>query len=159
MELHMAKTTHRGPPVHNAPPDKDFTPNAPMGAIKTEFARRLQAAMTAKGLNQAELARRASDYLPNNKMIRDSVSKYVRGLVLPGPNVLDAMCKVLGKKPDDLLPSRVGLPSPNSRAADNAPLDVRDLGDGMVWLKINQATDWPKALKILDMLKGAGDDD
>lgn len=151
MEIQAMATGRKGPTYNTAP--RAISQNAPTSEAKAEFARRLQMAMTKKGLNQAELARRASVHLPNNQMIRDSVSKYVRGLTLPSPNFLNALCRVLGTKPDELVPTR-GVSTVGN---ENPPLDVRDIGDGMVWLKINQALEWPVALKIMEMLKGPPD--
>ncbi len=133
----------KGPALHEG---------APVEAVKIEFAHRLQQAMIKKGWNQSELARQAQLHLPGGRLGRDNVSTYIRGSVLPGPNNLHALATALGVKVDDLLPSR-GVPS----AADKSPpLDYRDLGDGNVWLKINQAIPRRLALRIMNML--AGDD-
>jgi transcriptional regulator with XRE-family HTH domain len=122
--------------------------DAPTEAVKVEFARRLQQAMIKKGWNQSELARQAQLQLSEGRIARDNVSTYIRGSVLPGPNNLHAMATALGVKVDELLPSR-GVPS----AADKSPpLDYRDLGDGNVWLKVNQAISRKKALQIMNLL-------
>jgi transcriptional regulator with XRE-family HTH domain len=121
---------------------------------KAEFARRLQAALVNLGWNQSELARRMAPHLPRNSIARDNISKYIRGKVLPSPHVLEAMCKVLDKKPSELLPSRA---APSVRP-DRSPLHITDLGGGQAWLEINQAVPWPIALDIINRLKGANDD-
>ena len=59
------------------------------------------------------------------------------------------MAAVLGKAPTDLLPKRLGRTESN-----DSPVDVRDIGGGQVWIRINQQTSWDKALKILELLKG-----
>jgi transcriptional regulator with XRE-family HTH domain len=110
----------------------------------------LQRAFTHKGWNQSELARRAAVYVPEGGMGRDVISTYVRGKSLPGPIHLTAICKALGVEPDDLLPSR-GMPS---AGADSPPLDMRDIGEGKVWLRINQSVDWSVAVRIINVLKG-----
>ena len=135
---------------HNAPPTAPLSSNAPVDAVKVDFARRLQAGLNEKGWNQAEFARRVAPHLPDLAFGRDSVSKYVRGHSLPSPAALAAMAKVLGRKPADLLPAR-GVPSAQS---DNPPFSTRDLGDGMIWLKVNQAVTWAQAMGIMDLLKG-----
>lgn len=126
--------------------------NAPKDAVKIEFARRLQAAMIAKGMLQSDLARAAEIHLPKGKRFgRDSISLYIRAKSLPGPLYLRALCAALGTKPEDLLPTR-GIPA----AGDSAPtLDARDLGDGNTWLRINQAVPWEAAIKIMQLVKGA----
>jgi len=35
------------------------------------------------------------------------------------------------------------------------PLDVRDLGQGRAWLRVNQAVEWDTAVKVLTLLKGS----
>jgi transcriptional regulator with XRE-family HTH domain len=125
---------------------------APPAAIRLEFARRLQNAMNDKGWTQAELARRMAPLLRESRIGRDNISKYVRGKVLPLPPALEAMAKVLGVEARDLLPSR----GTQATAEEHAPLDVRDIGENRVWLRVNQAVDWPIALQILGLLRGKG---
>jgi transcriptional regulator with XRE-family HTH domain len=128
---------------------------APTEAVKIEFARRLQRAMVKKGWNQSELARQAKIHLTEGRLERDNISHWIRGKNLPGPANLHALAEALGVSPADLLPSR-GIPS----AADKAPpLDMRDLGDGNVWLKVNQAVDRRTALRIMNLLMEGDDGD
>ncbi len=135
----------------NPPPYGEMPANAPKDAVKVEFARRLQAAMVAKGWLQSELARNAEMHMPNKKRFgRDSISLYIRGRSLPGPLQLKALCAALDAKPEDLLPTR-GV----SIAGEAIPaLDVRDLSDGNVWLRVNQAVPWSAAIKIMQLVKG-----
>lgn len=136
-----------------APTSGPMPQHMPADAVKAEFARRVQAAMVRKGWDQATLARETVKQYEKGaktKLSRDSISKYCRGLVLPLPHTLNAMAKALGTQPDELLPTR-GVPS---AGMENPPLDVRDIGDGMVWLKVNQAVDWDTALKIMTLVKG-----
>lgn len=124
---------------------------APTATIKAEFARRLQRAMIDKGWNQSELARRAQEHLTEGRLGRDNVSQYIRGMVLPGPANLHALAEALDVKPADLVPARA-IPS----AADQAPpFEAKDLGDGNVWLRVNQAVDKRVAHKIMGLLLGA----
>lgn len=148
----MAKEKEGGksPVYHNPAPEEAVPFGAPKDVVKREFAKRLQAAITARGWNQSELARAAGKYLPSGKFGRDNVSNYVRGLVLPGPPHLNALAEALKVSPDDLLPSRYA----NSVENDNPPLSVKELEGGRVWLRVNQAVDWEDALKILAILKG-----
>ena len=133
----------------NPMPSKDLPMNAPKDAVKVEFARRLQSAMLAKGWRQSDLAREAGRHMKEKTFGRDSVSLYIRGMSLPGPLHLEALCKALGARPEDLLPTR-GMPS----AGEAIPaLDVREMSDGKVWLRVNQAVPWPMAIKVLEILK------
>lgn len=129
--------------------------SAPVDAVKVEFARRLQHAMNRKGWDQAELARRAGASAGRDsklKLGRDSVSKYTRGLNLPGPAALSAIAKALGVKPEDLLPTR-GVASAGDA---NPPLDIRVIEGGMVWLKVNQSVPYDIAMQIMKLLKTEG---
>lgn len=127
---------------------------APRDAIALEFARKLQAEMIRCGYNQSDLARQASLHMPDDKPInRDTISLYINAKHLPGPERLVAIAKALGVEKHDLLPSR-GI---TAKANITPPVDVREMGDGRVWLRVNQAVEWPTALKILEMLKGKGD--
>ncbi len=123
----------------------------PEELVKQAFARKLSELLRTNGWNQSELARQASLHMPEGgKFNRDNVSNYVRGRHLPGPVHLDALCKALHVKLDELLP-----PGSTPSAEDRLPLlDVRDLGDGTVYLRLNQQMPWEKALKILNVAKG-----
>ena len=77
------------------------------------------------------------------------MSKYIRAKTLPGPVHLAA--KALGMPEKDLLPSR-GVDSVTSEAS---AFDMRDVGEGKVWLKINQAVPMSTALKIAALLNDA----
>lgn len=138
-------------PKHEATYLTDPTGDAPLDPdmMRSEFARRLQARMDEKGWNQSELARNATLQMPEGKMGRDIVSAYIRAISLPGPKYLSALAKALGCKKTDLLPGRAT--SSGSRSLPD--IDVRDAGDGRAWLRVNQAVEWPLALKILGLLK------
>jgi transcriptional regulator with XRE-family HTH domain len=133
---------------HNGGSGGDLPPRAPRDAVKMDFARRLQRRMTELGLNQSETARRAAMHTPDGKFGRDNVSNYVRGIVLAGPVHLAALAKALECTPDDLLPSR-GVPKVDDRSP---PFSMRDAGDGMAWLAVNQAVPWSIALQVAQLL-------
>jgi transcriptional regulator with XRE-family HTH domain len=138
-------------------PETDQQPlmGAPRELVLREFARRLQTAMTDRGWNQSELARQAAKHMPDKQFGRDSISNYVRAVVKPTPMQLQAIAKALGKEPRDLFPA--GMPlvdEPRSMSA----VDVRDAGNNMAWLKINQAVDWATAMQILKLLKPSGEE-
>jgi transcriptional regulator with XRE-family HTH domain len=139
---------------HNAEPTADLPPGAPRDAVMREFGRRLQAALVEKGWNQSELARRAAAYMPDGgRFGRDNVSNYVRALVLPNPAQLNALCKALGKQPSEILPMR-GVPSVSGKLPE---FEMRDVGKGKAWLRINQQVDFDVALQIAGLLRGQGD--
>lgn len=133
--------------LNRTPAENDFNFRP---AVLAEFASRLQHHMTRKGWNQSETARQAALHMPDKKFGRDNVSNYVRGLVMPGPLHLEALAKALGVKPDDLLPHRE---APNAEQSVS-PVTMTESGDGRVWLRINQTTDYKTALKVLSLLKG-----
>lgn len=144
----------RGLPFHNRPPAGELPPAMNKQTTRIEFARRLNRAMIEKGWNQSELARRANAHAaPGSEatMTRDKVSKYIRASSLPSPVHLDLLCKALGKTQTDLIPDW-GVPEAGDPLLP--PIDVRDAGDGTVWLRVNQSVKWPDALKILAILKG-----
>lgn len=129
-------------------------------SAKAEFARRLQRMMSEAGLNQTELARLATKHMPVDKrtgkpkeLSRDNVSNYVRGLVLPRPDNLRALCSALDCQPNELIPPR-GVPT----AADNnaPPLEFRAIDGGRVWLRINQTVTYETAMKIVALLNSEG---
>lgn len=143
--MRQASTAARPAPLTSAPAD----------AIKQDFARRLQKALVNSGLNQSELAREASKFMPKGRgtedepgMTRDLISKYIRAKILPGHVGLNALAKALRMKPEELLPSRGGSYSD----AEAAAFDMRDVGEGKVWLRVNQAVPMPIALKIAGLL-------
>ena len=137
----MAK---RPPPLTNS-----ASSGAPPEAIRMEFARRLQAALNERGWTQSELARRMAPLLKHSRLGRDNISKYVRGKVLPLPPALEAMAKALEIKTSELLPARA---SP-SAGAEYPPMNVKDIGEGRVWLQINRSVTWGKGLEILRILQ------
>lgn len=144
----MAKT--KRPAFHNPPP-ANLPHGVPIEAVKAEFAKRLQAAMVERGWNQSELARRAALHTADKKFGRDNVSGYICGTSLPGPTHLAALGKALKIEPRELVPMR-GMPSVDEKVPT---LDVKDLGNGTVWLRINQAVEWPAAVQVMNLLKGA----
>lgn len=138
-------------PYHASPP-KGFVAGAPAEAIKAEFGRALQKRITDKNWNQSDMAREAAKFMPNKKFPRDNISQYIRGLTLPGPVRLKALARALNCKPEELLPVR----STETIDAKSPPLDARWLGDGNVWLRVNQAVPEAVALDVLKLLRADG---
>lgn len=135
--------------LHEVPKD-DGTAQA----IKNQFARNLEAKRIALGISQSELARRASEYLPEprkgqkqgKKIGRDQISHYSRGISLPRPETLAALAKALRCTPQELMPA--GVPS------TSAPqYRITALPDGKAVLTVNQTLSAETALKILAMIR------
>ena len=120
---------------------------APKEAMRREFGKRLQEAMLNKGWNQSELARNAG-------IGRDNISSYIRGIAMPGPLFLNKIASALDVEPNKLLPSRA-MPSVDQVVP---ALDVRDIGKGLAWLRINQAVAWEDAITIMNILKSDDED-
>lgn len=121
-------------------------------AIKADFGRRFKRALTNKGMNQSEFSRHAEALAPKGiSLARDKISKYAMGLVLPNDPTLKVLADALGTTPEELLPSRFEADAP---VGEIPPLALEDKGDGIVWLKVNQAVPWAKALAIMNILKG-----
>lgn len=120
----------------------------PKEMVRMEFGRRLQAELIKHGWNQSELSRRAGVHMPNKYFGRDLVSSYIRGKILPGPIHMNALCKALGKKPEDLLPAGA------TTTPEAAPIRTQSVDENRVLLQVHQVVDWPVALKILAILKG-----
>lgn len=143
----------------NASPTGKLGQGASRTEVLKEFGKRLQRLMAERGWNQSDLARHSAKHMPDKKFGRDNISGYICGENLPGPAHLNAMAKALGLPYDELLPTR-GVPDIDSRvdartkkAAADAPLDVRDLGEGKAWLRVNQEVPWDVAIEIMKLVK------
>lgn len=121
---------------------------APAEAAKVEFGRRLQARITAMGVNQSEFARRVAVHTAEGTFGRDNVSNYIRGKVLPGPPHLAAMARALDCQMEDLLPTR-GLPKADDRVT---AFEIKADGEGTAWLRVNQSVPIAVALEIAKLL-------
>jgi len=141
----------RGLAFRNRPPaDEPPHPSSPEQQFKNDFAARLSAAMLEKGWNQSELARQAALHMPSGKFNRDNISNYVKAKHTPGPVRTAALCKALRIEPIALFPSG-SAPATN---ASEPPLDLKDLGDGTVFVRINKRLSSAKALQILNVVMG-----
>ena len=133
---------------HNDNPS-EISDGAPRDAARAEFARRLSAAMVKKGWNQSELARRASEHSPDKAIGRDVVSTYLRGKALPLPATLQALASALSVDVSDLLPTR-GVPSVSQAIPK---FDIRDMGEGRTWLRVNKEVSFETALKVMQIIQ------
>jgi len=128
---------------------------------KTAFARKLETLMLDRGWNASEMARRATLQLPKGgsraEISRQDVSKYLAGVVAPSPVTLKAMADALHVETNSLYNSAaMPVPRPPEQVAKgNAEsASMRQVSPGVVWLSISQAVPWPKALEIMNILKG-----
>lgn len=129
---------------------------------KQEFGRRLQAIMVELGWNQSELARRAGEHLPEPRkgqkqrhgFPRDLISHYVRGVRLPRPEGLGALCKALSAgarraiAPADIMPP----PGWTPRTANGA-VSMRVVEPGRVAMQFSRVLSMKTATRIVEMLK------
>ena len=147
----MAK---RNLPTYNTLAAAKATPVDP-DSVKAEFARRLQTSMVNRGWNQSELARRATERLPQalpgqkrgHAIGRDLISHYVRGLMPPGPTNLEALASALGVPAADLMPA--GVPT---AGRDASPFEMRGLPDGRVYIRLSRTVRQDTAMKIMALL-------
>ncbi len=115
--------------------------------VRREFSYRLKTKMLEKGWNQSELARQAGAFMPSGSLGRDSVSGYIRGRFIPGPDALNALAKALDVESSDLLTSEVV-----STQIDEASLTLTLADKGKVLLKINGYVKLRTAAKIMEIL-------
>lgn len=148
------------PPRFNAKPsgvgdDSSLTPEF---LSRQEFARRLQAAMLRRGMNQAALARRAFGTLTDKRGYevpkgKDSLSGYLSGKRLPGPTKLAMLARALDMEPEELLPNALAA------AADKEHLSfsMRELAGhpGNVWVTLDRLLPTTVAVKIAAMIAEA----
>lgn len=135
---------------HNQPGEPTSRPLTTRDEVRVEFSKRLSEQLTARGWNQSDLARAAAKFMPAGKEFgRDKVSHYIRGRAMPTPASLHAMAQALGVEPVSLLPEGA-VPSSTSRVLPK--LEIRDMDDGTVWLKINRAVSKAAAIKIQQVI-------
>lgn len=120
------------PPMSKATPDKT-----------SDFSTRLFSRMRAKSWNQSDLARAAG-------LGRDSISTYVRGMVFPDAKNIKRLADALGCTPSDLVPD---IPKLDEPVSDNAVFEIRQTGDGKVFVKINQFVTIDQAAAIFAALR------
>ena len=110
--------------------------------VKSEFAKRLYSAIMAKGWTQSEFAR-------NCDLARDAISTYVRGRSVPSPQSLEKMAKVLGMRPEDLMPNY--YEAAHNRQDPTFELRAVPNEEGYMWLRLNMRLPKEVALKIFLM--------
>lgn len=146
----------RAEAFHNLEPSPVVPDGATPEVARVEFARRLSKQLVLKGWNQSRLAVEALKFSPPGvTMGRDKVSNYVRAKNLPTPVHLKVLCDALSCKPEDLIPSRG-----RREAGETAQIaELTDMGQGTVWLRINEVVPWPVALQVMALLRGSQEKD
>lgn len=110
--------------------------------VKQEFARRLSKALHDRGWSQTDLGKASG--IP-----RDNISGYTRCRALPSAANLHAIAKALGLEPGDLLPGYERAETERTEAV----LQMTQLDDGSVWLRINRKLPMATALEILSVIQ------
>ena len=116
------------------------------------FQMRLTAAMAERGWLRSDLAR-ACERVAGRKFGRDVIGTYLKDQNpnFPRPANMEILARALGVDKEILFPSRERLRLGVDRR--NPTAEVTDAGDGLAWLKINQAVEWSVALEIMKILK------
>lgn len=129
-----------------------------MSTTKERFSKHLLKEIVDRGWSQSELARRATTFMPDGKVVgRDSISKYIKAQFLPNPGHLKAIADALGLDPADLLDDPRGQRLSEKMSAP-APLEIKQDDDGLVWLRVNEKVPLGVALDVARMVKEATDD-
>ncbi len=146
------KQKPRGLGVQHLGATSDFSSAVPREVALVEFGRRVQKFMVEKGFtSQADLARKASQFLPEGKSFnRDTISKYIKGITLPRAAHLSALAKALDVAEDELVPKQLS----KTTTPETVAVNVSTVDEDTAWLRINQAVPWSTAVKILALLKG-----
>lgn len=120
-----------------------------LAATRAEFARKLQAELSANGWSQADLVERAKTVAESEKAALQAydVSNYIRGRSLPRPEKLATIARLFRTTPEALLPNRGVAPSRSS-----SPMEMRQGEDGNVWLRLERVVSYPTALAIMKLL-------
>lgn len=130
--------------------DRDARPAGQERAfLLREMSKRILKARAKKGWNQSEFARNAALHMPDKKFGRDSISKYEKGSNLPGPLHLLAMAQALGVEPDDLVPDSKAI----ALSTPVTGFELRTVGDGTMFIRMNQAVPTGDAMRILDIIE------
>ena len=142
----------RAEAFHNLEPSDAVPIGTTAELARVDFARRLSKQLVLKGWNQSRLAVEALKFAPPGvTMGRDKVSNYVRAKNVPTPVHFKILCDALSCKPEDLMPSRG-----RRDAGETAYIaELKDMGQGTAWLRINEVVPWPVALQVMALLRGS----
>lgn len=134
---------------------------------RAAFATRLQAAIDRNGLTYEEIARRAREHLSSGERLSGvSVWQYAKAKSFPRRiRYVEALGKVLGVGPDDLLVERqsdfrgeyanTAQDVPQRQDSPQSQIRLTDLGNGRATIIVNADLPWPVALKVLEVLRSS----
>lgn len=123
-----------------------------------QFARRLHAAMTAKGMNNSDLARALWGETEDSKGYkvaknRDRIAVYLRGEGMPAPGTLHKMAGVLGVPKEELVPE---VATPNiDRSHPEFAMKMIAGDTNRVQLQINAVVPLSVAVQIMALYEHA----
>ena len=119
-----------------------------MEDVKRTFARNLQAAMDAKGMNQSDLARVVFPQSSGPGADgRGNIGAYLAMTSLPTRATLQRIAKALGTTPEALMPAS-GLP-----ALEQPEVNIEFAGKNRARLKINAVVTTSIALKVAELIE------
>ena len=140
-------------PRTSSPPVADQAPSQRL-RLQT-FARKLHAAMAARGMSQADLARAAFGEHTNADGYvvaknRDRVSVYLAGKSLPDAKNLERLAKALGMTVEELAPP-AAVPAA-LREAPSLIMEAVPDQQGFVQLRLNKVLPLELAAKIVALI-------
>lgn len=118
------------------------------------FPNRLQREMLKKQMSRSDLAREVFGTEVNSKghtvaRNRSQVTRWLKGDVQPDPQRLERLAEVFGMEPSELLST--------GRAPLQPEVEMIQVGDGKVKLRIDKVVPFAVATKVLNMIAEAGD--
>lgn len=140
--------------------DRPTVPRAVLSAIddtiRKDFARILYRLMTAKNMNQSDLAKATFSETEDGRGYkvakgRDLISKYLRGMTFPNNTTLDKLATALEVEPADLIPASLKALIMH----DNPVNMMQPLGNGLTRIAFNQVTTNEAATKVFAILSEA----
>lgn len=118
---------------------------------KADFAQKLQAALDAKGWRRSDLEHAVQNVMGKTNFSRNNMSKYLNAKAFPRDNYLKAMAKALGVPASQLYPRfKDALMS-----TDALPFNIRDLGNGRMWVTVNMELPMQAAAAIMETINAA----
>jgi transcriptional regulator with XRE-family HTH domain len=120
-----------------------------------EFARKLHAAMTDRGMTQSDLARAAFGTYVNKDgytvaKSRDRISVYLAGKALPDPRNLKALADALGVPLEEIAPP--GAAAAVEREASSLTMQAVPGRPGLVQLQLDMLLPLELAAKVMALL-------
>lgn len=144
-EKRMARKSHHA----LSPAEEPLSGLSPNQLTKQEFGRRLATMIADHHWSQSDFVREV-ELQTGEKLGRDSISTYIRGMTFPTPKSLKLMCETLGVSRDELLPNATiqaindEHPALELRAAAGHP--------GKAWVRVNRMMTFETATEIVKLI-------